>query len=172
MDNVVRIYPIAGSASIHWGSCWKIGCMKRDLSPEDITPNADQADQPATVRSWAEWITFGISSLILIALVGLVGYVWFTREDEPPVLSVMKIAEPREANGQFYVPFEVRNEGGQTVDSVQITAELTIQGEVQETGDQVIDFLSSGEREEGAFIFTQNPAEAELTIRVASYKLP
>jgi uncharacterized protein (TIGR02588 family) len=51
-------------------------------------------------------------------------------------------------------------------------AELQMNGDVEETGDLQIDFLSSGEKEEGAFIFRSDPRQGQLTIRVAGYKLP
>ncbi|NEQ19382.1 MAG: TIGR02588 family protein [Microcoleus sp. SIO2G3] len=81
-------------------------------------------------------------------------------------------ANKREVNGQFYVPFEVVNTGGETAESIQIMAELQMNGEVEETGDIQIDFLSSGEKEKGAFIFSHDPRQGQLTIRVSSYKLP
>ncbi|MEA5602024.1 TIGR02588 family protein [Nostoc sp. UHCC 0252] len=122
-------------------------------------------------RSIAEWVTFGISSLILAIIVGLVGYAWLNEKDQPPILSVTKKQTIREIDGQFYVPFEVLNSGGDTAESVQIVAELEING-ITETGEQQIDFLSSGETEEGAFIFSQNPRQGKLNLRVGSYKLP
>ncbi len=50
--------------------------------------------------------------------------------------------------------------------------ELRIDGEVAETGEQQIDFLSGGETQEGAFVFSQPPTDENLTLRIASYKLP
>ncbi|KAM3100704.1 TIGR02588 family protein [Phormidesmis sp. 146-35] len=132
-------------------------------------------------RTIAEWTTFGIASLILSAIAGLVIYNWATEKDSPPVLSLdypkggtasPRTDEVREAEGQFYVPFEVSNTGGETVESVQIVAELRVNGQVTETGDQQIDFLSEGEKEEGAFVFRKDPRQGELIVRVASYKLP
>ncbi|MEH2441592.1 TIGR02588 family protein [Nostoc sp. 'Peltigera membranacea cyanobiont' 213] len=123
-------------------------------------------------RSIAEWVTFGISSLILAIIVSLVGYTWLNEKNQPPILSVTKKEIIREINGQFYVSFEVVNSGGDTAESVQIMAELVINGKVTETGEQQIDFLSSGESEEGAFIFSKNPRQGELNMRVGSYKLP
>ncbi|AVH65348.1 MULTISPECIES: TIGR02588 family protein [unclassified Nostoc] len=123
-------------------------------------------------RSIAEWVTFGISSLILAIIVSLVGYTWLNEKNQPPILSVIKKEIIREINGQFYVSFEVVNSGGDTAESVQIMAELVINGKVTETGEQQIDFLSSGESEEGAFIFSKNPRQGELNMRVGSYKLP
>jgi uncharacterized protein (TIGR02588 family) len=43
---------------------------------------------------------------------------------------------------------------------------------VEESGEQQIDFLASGEKEEGAFVFSRDPRQGELVMRVASYKLP
>ncbi|MDZ8228217.1 TIGR02588 family protein [Nostoc sp. ChiVER01] len=129
-----------------------------------------KTEQPK--RSIAEWVTFSVASLILVIIVSLVGYTWLNEKDQPPILSVSKKQTIREINGQFYVPFEVVNSGGDTAESVQVMAELLINGKVTETGEQQIDFLSSGESEEGAFIFSQNPLQGQLNLRVGSYKLP
>jgi uncharacterized protein (TIGR02588 family) len=63
----------------------------------------------------------------------------------------------------------VTNDGAETAESVQVLAELEIDGKVVESGEQQVDFLSKGEREEGAFIFSRNPQSGKLTIRIASY---
>ena len=129
-----------------------------------------KTEQPP--RSIAEWVTFSVALLILAIIVTLVGYTWLNEKDQPPIVSVTKKQTIREVDGQYYVPFEVENSGGETAESVQIMAELLINGKVTETGEQQIDFLSSGETEEGAFIFSQNPRQGQLNVRVSSYKLP
>lgn len=129
-------------------------------------------DQQRPKRSPAEWTTFSIATLILAVLIGLVLYAWFTKKDQPPVLSVTPIDAARTAPGQFYVPFEVTNTGGETAETIRVIAELEVNGEVVEDGEQEIDFLAKGEKEEGAFVFSRNPREGELTLRVAGYKLP
>ncbi|BAY30629.1 hypothetical protein NIES2107_24740 [Nostoc carneum NIES-2107] len=123
-------------------------------------------------RSLAEWITFTAASFILTVIIGMVGFTWLNDKNQPPIVSIINKQRTREINGQFYVPFEVINKGGDTAESVQIMAELEINGKVTETGEQQIDFLSGGETEEGAFVFSQDPNKGKLTIRVASYKLP
>ena len=123
-------------------------------------------------RSPAEWTTFSIALLILAAIVGLVIYKWLTQKNQPPVLSISSSSEVREAPGQYYVPFSVTNTGGETAESVQVIAELRINGDVEESGEQLIDFLASGEKEEGAFVFSRNPRQGKLVVRVASYKRP
>ncbi|MEG4515908.1 MULTISPECIES: TIGR02588 family protein [unclassified Microcoleus] len=123
-------------------------------------------------RTPAEWVTFAIACSILFTITGLVLYNWVTKKQEPPIISVTRNTPIRENQGQFYVPFAVTNTGGETAESVQIIAELRVNGEVVESGDQQIDFLSSGETQEGAFIFSRNPSQGELIVRSSSYKLP
>lgn len=123
-------------------------------------------------RSLAEWITFSAATFVLTVIVGLVSSTWLNDKHQPPILSVTNKEKIREVNGQFYVPFEIVNTGGETAESVQIIAELKINDQFAETGEQQIDFLSRNEKEEGAFIFSQNPDKGKLTVRVASYKSP
>ncbi|MEG4344553.1 TIGR02588 family protein [Microcoleus sp. A003_D6] len=123
-------------------------------------------------RTFAEWVAFAIACFILFTLTGLVLYNWVTTKHEPPIISVTRNTPIRETEGQFYVPFTVTNTGGETAELVQIIAELRVNGEVLESGDQQIDFLSNGETQEGAFIFSRDPRQGELIVRSSSYKLP
>lgn len=125
-----------------------------------------------SLRIHAECVTLAIASLIVAVLIGLVLFIWITQDNSPPVIQIKREAEIRQELQQYYVPFIVTNTGGSTAEAVQVIGELRLKGEVAETGEQQIDFLSSGEEEEGAFVFDENPAKGEVTIRVASYKLP
>ncbi|MGF1500039.1 MAG: TIGR02588 family protein [Elainellaceae cyanobacterium] len=124
-------------------------------------------------RSPAEWLGFGIAAVILAGIISLVGYLWVSQDTQaPPRITVSNPDGIRREPGQFYVPFRITNQGGQTAASVQIVAELRVDGEVVEAGELYIDFLSSHEVAEGAFVFTQDPAMGELVLRVAGYTLP
>jgi uncharacterized protein (TIGR02588 family) len=123
-------------------------------------------------RISAELITIAISSLIVAILIGLILLAWVTKDDRPPILSISTPEAVRQEQGYYYVPFTVKNDGGGTAESVQVIGELRINGQVEEQGEQQIDFLSSREEEEGAFVFSRNPASGNLVLRVASYKLP
>lgn len=118
-----------------------------------------------------EQVTFAIAALIVAALVGLVLLSWVSQSNQPPMFSIQP--QPlRESQGQYYLPFSITNQGGQTATSVQVIGELKLNGKVEETGEQQIDFLSGNETAEGAFIFSQDPRTAEVVIRAASYGLP
>lgn len=147
--------------------------MSRTEPAHPPEPQPSEVSQQQHPRSLAEQTTFGIAALILAVLVGLVLYIWSDEQkQQPPDITISSQGTVREASGQFYVPFEIENIGGGTAESVQVIAELRINGEVEESGEQQIDFLSGGETEEGAFVFSRNPQEGELVLRVASYKLP
>ncbi|WP_416670074.1 TIGR02588 family protein [Egbenema bharatensis] len=120
----------------------------------------------------AEWITFAIAAFLVLILVGLVLFVWLTQSDEPPILSVHPQTVVERSQGQYYVPFTTANVGGGIAESVQVLGELIINGQMEEMGEQQIDFLSAGEEQQGAFVFSHDPRQGELIIRVASYKLP
>ncbi len=132
---------------------------------------SDSSSDGVKGQSLAEWISFLISSAIVIGVLGAVGYLWMRdRQQQPPILEVETTIETRQ--GKYYVPFTVTNAGGETAEAVQVIAELRIDSALVEWGDQQIDFLSSQEEAEGAFIFTRDPSAGDLIVRVASYKQP
>ncbi|MBW4512740.1 MAG: TIGR02588 family protein [Scytonematopsis contorta HA4267-MV1] len=138
----------------------------------DSNNNSNQEEQQPPKRTPAEWVTFGIASLILLGVMGLVGYSWITKPEEKAIISININNKIRQVNDKFYVPFEVENTGGETAESVQVIAELKFSDKVEETGEQQIDFLSRNEKQSGAFIFSRNPELGKLTLRVGSYKSP
>lgn len=123
-------------------------------------------------RSVAEKVSFAISLIILGFILALLVYSWITENGQPPLLEAKIDGKIYQENLQFYVPFVVTNEGGKTAESVEITAQLTLSEEEMETGSQQIDYLSAGEKQSGAFIFSTDPSLGKLQLRVASFKLP
>ncbi len=146
---------------------------KSSDSESQETQSAPNPTANSDERTPAEWLTFSIASCLLIALISAVIAAWIDpRHQQSPLIETAQDGAVLESSGQFYVPFTVTNTGGGTAESVQIIAELEINGEVVESGEQQIDFLSGGEAEEGAFIFSQDPQQGTLSLRAASYKLP
>lgn len=123
-------------------------------------------------QSLAEKVSLFLSLSIVAAIVILIGYTWLTGDTNPPTLSVTTGTNIRQAERQYYVPFTVSNLGGSTAESVEVVAQLLLNDGNRERGSQQINFLSRKEQRNGEFIFTHNPQQGQLTIRVASYKLP
>ncbi|NJL86691.1 MAG: TIGR02588 family protein [Leptolyngbyaceae cyanobacterium SM1_1_3] len=124
------------------------------------------------VRTLAEWITLGVTTLILAILVALVVYDWRANQSRPPAFQVEIAETARVTDGRYYVPFAITNTGGRVARTVQVTAELHLDNADDEAGEQQIDFLSGSERKRGSFVFEHDPQTGELVIRVASYRLP
>ncbi len=139
-----------------------------------IEQRSQQAETPSTPnnqRNCAEWITFMISSCILLTLVGLILYDWLLSQQAPPILQVQSQGVVDIREGQYYQPFVLQNVGGSFAESVQVIASLTLDSpENLEVGEQEISFLAAGEKKNGYFVFTHDPREGELSLRVASYR--
>jgi len=141
------------------------------MSTEDPTPHSDPMVSPWQ-RTPAEWVTFGFACMILLTLVGLILVDWSLSQNRPPVLQVHTSGPIRVVEDQYYVPFTVSNRGGAIAESIQVVADLMVEGKPVESGDQTIDSLSGGEKRQGSFVFSFNPNQGELVLRVASYRLP
>lgn len=123
-------------------------------------------------RSPLQWLTFGIASTILITLVALVIFAEVKSQNRPPVLTVEVVTPFRAVEDQYYVPFTVANQGGESAEAIQIVAELRLDGETDEMGEQQISSLSGGEEVQGSFVFSHDPEQGDLILRVASYREP
>jgi uncharacterized protein (TIGR02588 family) len=143
------------------------------LKPHASSPSPAPIDADGfTRRSLAEWVTFWVSALIVLVLVGLIFYDWQVNQSRPPAFDVAVSDAIRITDGRYYVPFAITNTGGHIANGVQVTAELHTPDAEDETGEQQIDFLSGHETKAGSFVFSHNPQEGNLTVRVASYRLP
>ncbi len=122
------------------------------------------------VRTRPEWVTFGVSALILVVVVGLlVVRAFHTDAAAAPVAD--RPGTVKEVSGQFFVPIEIVNRGDLGAAEVQVVAELTIDGQTT-SSDQVVDFLGGGETQELTFVFAENPADGALVITVAGFAEP
>ncbi len=123
-------------------------------------------------RTLAEKVSFAVSLSIVSLIVALVCYTGLTADNQPPILSVITESKIRHIDTQYYIPFTVLNSGGETVESVEIVAQLSLPDNKVQTGRQEIDFLSPQEKRSGEFVFNNNFKQGNLEIRVASYRLP
>ncbi len=122
------------------------------------------------VRTRPEWVTFGISVLILAVVVGLlVVRAFHTDAAAAPIAD--RPGAVKEINGQYFVPVEIVNRGDLAAAQVQVVAELTIGGNTI-SSDQVVDFLGGGETQGLTFVFADDPAEGDVTITVAGFAEP
>lgn len=122
-------------------------------------------------RSTAEWVTFAVSAVILLVVVGLlVGQIGASEEPPSPIASVDTTGIVERAGG-FYVPVEVHNDGDRGAAAVQVTADLTIDGN-RASADQTIDVLGADERKRLVFVFADDPSAGTLEVTVGGFAVP
>ena len=125
-----------------------------------------------TRRSAAEWTTLIISSLIVMALAGLVIFQAVSGGTEPPNIEVEpQLTEVRSEGDSYYLPLSITNSGDLTGEEVEVEATLT-SGEEEETSAVTIAFLAGGETESATAVFSSDPREGELEVRVVGYNEP
>jgi uncharacterized protein (TIGR02588 family) len=122
------------------------------------------------VRNGPEWIILGASALILALVVGALVVLAF-RTADPAIPAAETPGSARQVGQQFLVPVDIVNHGDLAAAEVQVVAELTIDG-VTSTGDQVVDFLGGGERQQLTFVFADDPGDGQLVISVTGFAEP
>ncbi len=127
-------------------------------------------------RSRPEWLTFGVSAGVVMAMVALIA-VQAVGTFEPAAPTADRVGETREIGERFVVDVEVTNRGDEPAQNVQVVGSIIEDDEVVESGDQFIDFLAGGETVLLSFVFDRDPdatgpGEDVTQFSVTSYATP
>jgi len=117
-----------------------------------------------------EWTVFGLSAVLIAAVIGFLVYETATLGDAPPDIHV-QIGTPQPRAGYFAVPIEVMNKGDHTAEGVHIEVTLKSGGE-DEKGDFEIAFLPRRGSREAWVTFKSDPQSGSLEARVLGYEKP
>jgi len=118
-------------------------------------------------RSTAERVSFAISSaVVLVVAVAVVAL--GIRDSRPPDLTASLVGQPRTSGSQTYVSIEVRNDGTEAAEEVQVVAEKVEGGEPMPVGEQVVSFLAGGHSVTVVLVLDSADITG-LTVRVDSY---
>ncbi|WP_242927224.1 hypothetical protein [Pontibacter vulgaris] len=123
-------------------------------------------------KNLLEWVVFYVSLLLVIVILGYLGYKAFTFVSSPPDLTAVYKHDPSK-----YAPYRyhvlVKNQGGETAEEVNVELVLEKAGEELEVAELQIPFSPRASEREGWVNFKTDPATADtLTARVISYKKP
>lgn len=123
-------------------------------------------------RTAAEWVTFGVSLSLLLALVGLVIFLALTKGNKLSTIKIEPVlTEVRQEGDAYYLPVNITNDGDNAVGDVEVQLSLTLEGEEPETIAFTVPFLAGGETQEETVIFTKDPAQGELS-EVVGFMVP
>jgi uncharacterized protein (TIGR02588 family) len=123
-------------------------------------------------RTGAEWVTLSISILIIAALVGLLTYLYFTQGTKSPVIQIeAKLEEVKQEGDAYYLPLTITNMGEKTAQDVEIQVSLASgEGDPESVGFTIL-FLAGNESDYETAVFSNDPAEGELSY-VISFSTP
>lgn len=129
-------------------------------------PNPDQT----AGKNALEWAVFGISTILVGAIVVILAVDALRWKDGPARLEIVK-KEAKVEDGQLRVPVEVTNRG-ETV-AANVTVEVVDTSSVQgRTATVNFDFVPRGATREGRVIFPPDQDPAKLEARISGYEVP
>lgn len=123
-----------------------------------------------TRRTTAEWVSLGITLLLLASVIGAVIWLWVTSSDAPVRFNVA-VGEGRIEGDQYYLPFSIVNASEQTAAQVAVEGRIRV-GDKEETATTVFAFVASQEKTEGVLIFGNVREPTPAQVRVTSFQRP
>ncbi len=120
-------------------------------------------------RTSAEWVSFAVAVVILLALIGAIATE--ALKSHTPPRPVATVQQTQRVDDRYEVTVSVENRGDLAAEQVQVVASLEIDGETTE-GDQAVDFLAGGNDQELVFYFEDNPDDGELSVEVTGFTVP
>lgn len=121
-------------------------------------------------RTTAEWVSLGITALLLAGVVGTIISLWVTSSDDP-VRFRISVDEGRFEEGQYYLPFTIVNDSTRTAAQVAVEGRARID-EREETSITVFSYIASQEKVEGTLIFSEIKEATNVKVRVVSFQRP
>lgn len=116
-------------------------------------------------KSWLEWLVFGLSCTLILAVVGFLIHDARTDAGRPPAIEI-RLGQAVSSPSGYLVPVTVTNSGDQTAQALEI--EVSSGGREGEKATLSYDFLASGEVREGWAGFSSEPSG--LTARVVGFR--
>ena len=127
-------------------------------------------DQDATA---AERITFGVSLLLLLLLVGGLAALEVTRGDEPArVIVTPHFDQVEQHEGDWYLPVTIENVGDRATDVLRVELVRPVEGGVPEVAELEHAFVAGGEQVEGIAVFDEEPTKDSIETDVVAITEP
>lgn len=118
-----------------------------------------------------EWVVFGFSVVLLIAVVLVLVIAALQAGDEPPVLQI-DVGTATRRGDVFRLPVRVRNSGAETAEDVHVEVVLNSEGSEIDRGELTLAFVPRNSTREGWVTFRQDPRCCTIAARAVGYNKP
>lgn len=129
------------------------------------------ADRPHRKPHILEWAVGGLSSALVIAMVGFVIYDAVSGSSGPPDITVTA-EQVKAAGGGFRVEFRAVNRGDTTAAHLEIEGQLKRGEETIGTSEVTLDYLPPHSERRGGLFFEQDPRQYQLHLQAKGYSEP
>jgi uncharacterized protein (TIGR02588 family) len=122
-------------------------------------------------RKLAEWVTMGVSALLILALAGYL--VVEGMKPQPPYVRAEArplIEQVRQQGERYILPVEVANHGERTLRDITMELRYVSPGGKEETREFTIDYLGEKSSQSLYFYFDEHPGGLQVEARPVSYR--
>jgi uncharacterized protein (TIGR02588 family) len=124
-------------------------------------------------RSAAEWITLGLSLLVIGVLIGIaVHEEWERRNDDAGVTVTFDEESATRHGDQYYVPYSVTNTSAEAISSAEIWIEVFAGERQVESAEITVEFVPREGRQDGIYVSAFDPATHAFRGRLESLQFP
>jgi uncharacterized protein (TIGR02588 family) len=146
--------------------------MSEETRDREPPGREGQGSPRSGVRTAAEWVTLGVSALILL---GIIGYlVYQAMRPAPPHVRVEAralVGRVERAGDRYVLPIELRNRGRRTVRQLRVEVRHGRQGEEPETTELDVDYLGGGSTHEAYVYLEEDPRGLKVEVEPRQYQL-
>ena len=123
-------------------------------------------------KNWLEWSVFAASCVLVLSVIGALGYQIFAGGDEPPAIGI-ELGRTVKRGNHYALFVTAVNRGERTAELVQIEVTLEKDSGESERAELQIQFLPKGASRDGWVTFKTDPATAmKVTARAHGYAEP
>ena len=124
-------------------------------------------------RSAAEWVTLGLSLLIVGILIAVAIHEESDWQDHPPGVAVTFDEENATLHDDgYHVPYSMTNTSAEAISSAEIWIEVFDGGRVVESAEVTVEFVPREGRQDGIYVSALDPATHVLRGRLESLQFP
>ena len=139
---------------------------------------SEDNDQPgngdrSVTRTLAEWVSLGVSCLLIVALAGFLVYEMVRGNDPYNLARTAAQADAaRQVEAVFILPVDVENTGRRTLRDLEVELAYTPPGKQQpERATKKIDYLGEGSTQTLYFYLDHDPRQMSVHVRPLHYRL-
>jgi len=124
------------------------------------------------IKNWLEWTVFGLSLLLVFAILGYLGYKVYHHSETPPEIQAQVWPSPSTYMPNRYQVL-VENKGRSSAEEVRVQVSIRRGEQELEKAELHVAFVPQESKREGWVVFENAPSQTDTVVaRVISFEKP